>query len=256
MYCHGVKENLDKAVIDAFKKTGIRGILRRGYSDSTQFPADLACNYNETETDFFNAIDELATLTKNTPRVTLAIAPGIIWDLSEEGLLKCREYANRYSIPITLHLVESPEDNAYSLSNHNMRAIPYLEKLGLLGPDFIAIHCVDMNSEDIDILAKHNVKVSHNSISNLIIGYNFSPVVTMKEKGVVVGIATDGAASNDCQNMLEVLKITSLIHKSVHQNPKVLNQWEIIKMATIDGAKVLGKENEIGSIKVGKKLIY
>ena len=134
-----------------------------------------------------------------------------------------------------------------------MKTIPYLEKLGLLGPDFIAVHCVDMNSEDIDILAKHNIKVFHNAISNLIIGYNFSPVVAMKEKGIVVGITTDGAASNSCQNMLEVLKITSLIHKSVHQNPEVLNQWEIIKMATIDGAKVLGKENEIGSIKVGKK---
>ena len=125
--------------------------------------------------------------------------------------------------------------------------------MGILGPDFIAVHCVEMNSEDIDILAKHNVKVSHNAISNLIIGYDFSPVVKMKEKGMVVGIATDGAASNDCQNMLEVLKITALIHKSVNQNPEVMDQWEVLKMATIDGAKVLGKEKEIGSIKVGKK---
>ena len=130
MYCHGVNDNLDKAVIDAFEATGIRGVLGRGYSDATQFPADLSCDYNETETDFFNAIDALVTLTKNNPMVTLAIAPGIIWDLSEEGLLKCRAYANQYNIPITLHLVESKEDNEFSLSNHNMRTIPYLEKWG------------------------------------------------------------------------------------------------------------------------------
>lgn len=253
MYCHGIDDHLDEAVIDAFIATGIRGVLGRGYTDSTQFPDTIACPYNETEADFFNAIDRLAQKTEHIAKVTLAIAPGIIWDISEKGLLTCRAYANKYKIPITLHLVESKEDNEFCLVTHNMRTIPYLEKMGILGPDFIAVHCVDITSTDIDILAKHNVKVSHNAISNLIIGYDFSPVIPMKEKGIIVGIATDGAASNDCQNMLEVLKITALIHKSVHQDPEVMDQWEILKMATIDGATVLGKENEIGSIKVGKK---
>lgn len=252
MYCHG-QPGLDIEVIKAFEKIGIRGIFGRGNTNTDSFPKDIACPYKETEEMFLSDVERLAQEYKDHPRISIAIAPGIIWDISDNGFRKIREIADKYKIPITMHLVETEDDDEYSLKTMGMRTIPYLEKVGILGPDFIAVHCVHMNDEDRALLKKYDVKISHNPVSNMILASGVAPIPKFLEEGMTVSLAFDGAASNDTQDMLEVIKTTALLHKVNTRNAAVVSAGEVLEMATLGGAKSVLMEDRIGSIEVGKK---
>ena len=248
MYCHGKEAGLDDAVVESFRRTGIRGVLGRAHTKVGNMPEGSECLIDETEDMFFADVDRLIEETKNEDKISLALAPGIIWDLSEAGYKKCREYADKYNIPITMHILETVDDDEYSQATYGKTTIAFLESTGVLGPDFIGVHCVAMSDNDFEIMKKHNVPIAHCPISNMVLGSGFAPVPRMKEEGFVVGLATDGAASNDSQNFLEVVKATALVHKAATKNPKVMPAEMVLEMATIDGAKALGMENKIGSI--------
>lgn len=253
MYCHGKETGLDDAVIEGFKASGIRGVLGRAHTKVGNMPEGSECPIDETEDMFFADVDRLMVETKDEEKISLALAPGIIWDLSEEGYKKCRVYADKYNIPITMHILETVDDDEFSQSTYGKNTMAFLESTGVLGPDFIGVHCVDMSDEDFEIMKKHKVPVAHCPISNMVLGSGFAPIPRMKAEGMVVGLATDGAASNDSQNFLEVIKATALVHKANTKNPKVMPAEMVLEMATIDGAKALGMDKEIGSIEVGKK---
>jgi 5-methylthioadenosine/S-adenosylhomocysteine deaminase len=251
MYCHG-KPGLDDAVLKAFEDIGIRGILGRGHTKTDGLPQECACEINETEDMFFAEVERLANKYKDHPRISIALAPGIIWDLSEEGYKKTRALANKYGLLITMHTVETEDDDEYCFKDRGMATIPYLEKVGMLGPDFISVHSVHMTPEDILMFKKHDVKVSHNPVSNMILASGVAPVPEFLKQGITVSLATDGAASNDTQDMLEVLKTTALLHKLHTRNAAVVSASEVLEMATLGGAKTVGMEKAIGSIGTGK----
>lgn len=251
-YCHG-KLGIDDAVIKAFEDLGIRGILGRGHTKVSGFPPGCECEIDETEEMFFSDVERLAQKYADHPTVGVAISPAIVWDLSEEGYYKVRELANQYKIPIAMHTVETEDDDEYCLKERGMRLIPYLEKVGLLGPDYIAVHSVQMTPEDIDLFSKYDVKVSHNPVSNMILASGVAPVPEFLERGITVGLATDGAASNDTQDMMEVLKTTALIHKLHTRNAAAVSASQVLEMATLGGAKCVLMEDRIGSIEIGKQ---
>ena len=252
MYCHG-QPDLDIEVLKAFEKIGIRGVFGRGHTNTDSFPKDIACPYKETEEVFLSDVENLAKEYQDHPRISIAIAPGIIWDITENGFRKIREIADKYKIPITMHLVETEDDDEYLLKAKGIRTIPYLEKVGILGPDFIAVHCVHVNDEDRTLLKKYDVKISHNPVSNMILASGIAPIPKYLEEGMTVSLACDGAASNDTQDMLEVIKTTALLHKVNTRNAAVVSAGEVLEMATLGGAKSLRMEDRIGSIEVGKK---
>jgi 5-methylthioadenosine/S-adenosylhomocysteine deaminase len=253
MYAHGSQTGLDDAVVKAFDETGIRGILGRAQTDTRGFPEDVKCAVNETEDMFFADVDRLAKELNGHERITLAIAPGIIWDLTEAGFRKVRQYADKYGIRITMHLDETCDDDEYAKGEYGINAAEVLERNGLLGEDFIGVHLIQLDQKTLDILQKKGVKVSHNPVSNMIMASAVSPIPELMKRGLVISLGTDGAASNDTQNMLEVIKIAAILHKCFHQDAALLPAIEILKMATSEGAKVVGRENEIGSIETGKK---
>jgi 5-methylthioadenosine/S-adenosylhomocysteine deaminase len=250
MYCHG-KEGLDDPVIKAFEDIGVRGILGRGHTDTNPFPC--ACEINETEEMFFADVERLAAKYQGHPRISIALAPAIIWDLTEKGYLKTRELADKYGILITMHTVETEDDDQYSLETYGMRTVPYLEKVGILGPDFIAVHCVHMSAEDIALFKKYDVKVSHNPVSNMILAAGVAPVTEFMKQGITVSLATDGAASNDTQDMIEVLKVTALLQKTHTRDVAAISAGQMLEMATLGGARSVLMEDQIGSIEAGKK---
>jgi 5-methylthioadenosine/S-adenosylhomocysteine deaminase len=252
MYCHG-KAGLDDMVIKAFEDIGIRGILGRAYTNTATLPADCPCELNETEEMFFSEVERLAEKYKNHPRISIAIAPGIIWDVSEEGFKTIRSLADKHGLLITMHTVETEDDDEYCLANRGMRTIPYLEKIGLLGPDYISVHSVHMKPEDIKIFKDLDVKVSHNPVSNMILASGVAPVPEFLKQGITVSLATDGAASNDTQDMMEVLKTTALMHKLHTRDAAVVSADQVVEMATLGGAKTIGRAGELGSIEPGKK---
>jgi len=253
MYAHGSQTGLDDAVVKAFDETGIRGILGRAHTKTDDFPKSNACANNETEAMFFADIDRLASALKGHERVTLALAPSIIWDLGEEGYRKLRSYADKYGLRITMHLDESPDDDEYAMEQYGVNAVELLDRNGVLGEDFIGVHLVQLDQKSLDILQKKRIKVSHNPVSNLILASGIAPIPELKRRGLDIGLGTDGAASNDSQNMLEVIKTAAILHKCAHRDAALLPAIEILKMATIEGARVVGREREIGSIETGKK---
>lgn len=252
MYCHG-KPGLDDMVIKAFEDIGIRGILGRAFTNTSTLPADCPCELNENEEMFFAEVERLAGIYQDHPKISIAIAPGIIWDVSEEGFKTIRSLADKHGLLITMHTVETEDDDEYCLANRGMRTIPYLEKIGLLGPDYISVHSVHMQPEDIAIYKKLDVKVSHNPVSNMILASGVAPVPEFLRQGITVSLATDGAASNDTQDMMEVLKMTALMHKLHTRDAAVVSANQVVEMATLGGAKTIGREEELGSIAPGKK---
>ena len=129
----------------------------------------------------------------------------------------------------------------------------YLDSLGVLDRHVIAAHCVALTDRDIAIMKNRKVKASHNPISNLKLASGISPVPKMLKEGVTVSLGTDSPCSNNTADMFEIMKITAILHKGVSKNPALTPAQQVLEMATIEGAKALSWENEIGSIEVGKK---
>jgi 5-methylthioadenosine/S-adenosylhomocysteine deaminase len=252
MYCHG-QEGLDDSVMQALEDIGVRGILGRGHTKTNKFPKEYACKHNDTEEMFFDDVKRLALKYHEHSRLSVAMAPGIIWDLSHEGFIKARDFAKELGLLITMHLVETEDDDEYSLKTKGMRTIPYLEKVGILAPNFLAVHCVHMTDEDITLFKKYDVKVSHCPISNMILASGTAPIPKFMKAGVNVSLAVDGAASNDTQDMLEVIKMTALKQKLITRNANIITASDVLEMATLGGAKALLMEEKIGSLEVGKK---
>jgi 5-methylthioadenosine/S-adenosylhomocysteine deaminase len=172
-----------------------------------------------------------------------------------------RELNKRYGSPDApimwhLHVAETSDEpkkieRAFKVSVQS-GVVEYLDSLGVLESNVIAAHCVSLTSRDIEILKERKVKVSHNPLSNLKLGSGISPVSDLLKAGVTVSLGTDGSCSNNSADMFEVMKTTALLHKGVQKEPTLLPAEQVLRMATIEGAKALLWEKEIGSIETGK----
>ena len=231
-------------VAEAAIKIGIRGVLARGL---IQFTDPEGKNLQEN----IDLIEKYHK--KGDGRITCLIGPHAPYTTSPEYLQKVMAAADKQGVGLHIHISETKQEVEDIYKGHGVSPVEYLEKLGLFERHVVAAHCVHVSEKDMDILKKHNVGVCHNPGSNLKLASGIAPVPTMLEKGINVGIGTDGASSNNNLNMFEEMHLTSLIHKGHNLNPLILNAREVLEMATIGGAKVLGLDHEIGSLEEGKK---
>ena len=235
-------EDVARAVEDA----GIRAVLSYGmidFGDSEKREAEI-----EENLQLFKSCNGMAD-----GRIKVFFGPHSPYTASEDLLIKVRELADEYNMGIHIHVSETEKEINDSLDEKGLRPFEYLEKIGFLGPDVVAAHCVWLSDEEIKIIKKHDVKVSHNPCSNMKLASGIAPVSKLIENDICVSIGTDGASSNNNLDLIEELKTASLLQKVSTLDPKVLTSDEAITMATIKGAEALGLENEIGSIEVGKK---
>ena len=133
--------------------------------------------------------------------------------MTEAGLRAVRRIADQTGMFITMHVNESPFDNISAQERFGRPTIPMLAHTGLLGPDFLAVHCVHMTDEDIELFVEHGVSVAYNAVSNMYLGSGIAPIAEMEAAGLTIGLATDGSGSNNCQDMLETLKFSALLQK-------------------------------------------
>ena len=235
-------EDVARAVEDA----GIRAVLSYGmidFGDAEKREAEI-----EENLQLFKSCNGMAD-----GRIKVFFGPHSPYTASEDLLIKVRELADEYNMGIHIHVSETEKEINDSLDEKGLRPFEYLEKIGFLGPDVVAAHCVWLSDEEIKIIKKHDVKVSHNPCSNMKLASGIAPVSKLIENDICVSIGTDGASSNNNLDLIEELKTASLLQKVSTLDPKVLSSDEAITMATIKGAEALGLENEIGSIEVGKK---
>lgn len=251
-YCHGYP-GIDDAVCDAFDEIGIRAVLARSFTELDDFDPHYLPPLQETEDDFLAEVERLDDKYMDHPRIDVAIAPVLIWSITPEAFRKCREIADKRKLLITLHINETVDDNIVCQKKYGADAIALLEKWGILGPDFVGVHCVNMTPEEIEIFRKYGCKVSHNPVSNMILASGAAPVPDFQNANIPVSLATDGSGSNDSQDMIEVLKATALLHKCVRRDASIVTAEEVLEMATLGGARCLGREKDLGSLEVGKK---
>jgi len=161
--------------------------------------------------------------------------------------------ADETGMKIHIHVSETQKEINDVSAEKGLKPFEYLDSIGFLGPDVICAHCVWLNDDEIEIIKKNDVKISHNPCSNMKLASGIAPISKLLENDICVSIGTDGASSNNNLDLIEELKTASLLQKVSTLDPKVLTSDEAIAMGTINGAKALGLEDEIGSIEVGKK---
>jgi len=253
MYAHP-HPYLSDAVIRAFRELKMRGIFARGMQDSGEkfgISPKIIEDVKTIEKDCRRLFKEYHG--KDNDRIHIWLAPGVVWSSSQESLKMVWALTQEYKTGFTIHISETPFDRQASKEVHGITDVEVLEKLGIVGPNVLMVHCVYLTPRDIRMLKYYDVKVSHNAVSNMYLASGIAPIPQMIERGITVGLGTDGAASNNTQDMIETLKITSLLHKVHTLDPTIITAEKVFEMATIDGAKALGLEDKIGSLEVEKK---
>ena len=237
MYFHG--EIAAKAV----KEMGIRGVLSEVFFDL----------FDETKgkkgrEKVKKGIEELKDY--KCDRIIPALGPHALYTVSSEGLQWVKEFADKNDLLIHFHLAETKNENDDFKKQHKMRPVPYLEKIGFLGENLVAAHCIWLNKEDMKILAKQNVKISHNPISNMKLAVGSTlPYIELKNAGCIVSLGTDGCASNNNLDMFDSMKFAALGQKAYTNDPTAMSAYETFDMATKNGAKAL--RLSAGEIKEG-----
>jgi len=251
MYHYTPEENEAKA----FAETGLRGVIGhvcfswRKKQDKKALK-DLAKNWH----DKANGLIRVSV----DPHSPYTVDPEYMKELKEIKEELNQKYGSEKT-PIIwhTHVAETIDEQekiqkAFKIKLKN-GVMTYLDSLGVLDKHVIAAHCVALTDRDMTIMKKRKVKASHNPISNLKLASGISPVPKMLRKGITVSLGTDSPCSNNTADMFETMKATALLHKGVNKNPTLTPAKQVLEMATIEGAKALSWENEIGSIEVGKK---
>ncbi|HSN69977.1 MAG TPA: TRZ/ATZ family hydrolase [Steroidobacteraceae bacterium] len=189
---------------------------------------------------------------RDDPLVTTAFAPHAPYTVSDATLIRVRRAADELDMPVTMHLHESEREIADSLERHGVRPLARLERLGLANPLLCGIHMTRLDETDLELIERRSVQVVHCPQSNLKLGNGIAPVPGLLERGINVAIGTDGPASNNDLDMIEELRLATLLARSTGADQKVLDAHRALRLATLNGAQALGLAESIGSIQPGK----
>ena len=189
---------------------------------------------------------------RDEPLLGFCLAPHAPYTVSDQSFAKMLTYAEQLNVPIHTHVHETRDEIAQSIAQYGVRPIERLARLGLLGPNFIAVHAVHLEPEEIALLAQQGCHIAHCPSSNLKLASGFAPIPSLIEAGVNIGLGTDGAASNNRQDLFGEMRLAALLAKAISNRADALPAYEALAMATINGAKALGLESKIGSIEIGK----
>lgn len=228
----------------AVKESGMRAVISRG----------LVGNGNDEAGQLrLRQAYEERDAAKDCDRLTFMLGPHAPYTCDDAYMRIVSEEAKKNHMGIHIHLSESESEIQQIKEKYGCSPIEMADKNGLFDVPAIAAHCVQITESDMEILKKKNVSVVTNPASNMKLGNGFAPVPEMLEKGINVCLGTDGAASNNSLNMFHELSLLTLIHKGVKKTPQCISAKDGFRIATINGAKALGLEKEIGSLEVGKK---
>jgi 5-methylthioadenosine/S-adenosylhomocysteine deaminase len=191
---------------------------------------------------------------RGDPLITAALAPHAPYTVSTDHLREVRALATELSAPILIHLAETEDEVRQIVERFGHRPVAYLESIGFLGRDVVAAHVVWPDESEIGILARRGVGVAHCPESNMMLASGIAPVVALRNAGVQVGLGTDGpAGSNNNLDMIEEMASAARLQKVTERNPRALGAREVLQMATIEGARVLGLDAKIGTLEIGKE---
>ena len=234
-------------VASSVDKAGMRAVLGETWLD---FPAPGHANLEESK----KVTRAFLEKWKGHPRVTAAIAPHAPYTCSRETLQAARALADEYGAPLLTHVSETQDEQRQILEKYGKSPTAWLDEIGFLGPRLSIAHGVWLSPDDLKLLAAKNVSLSHNPESNMKLGSGIAPIAAARKAGVVVGLGTDGAAgSNNDLDMLDAMDFAGKLAKVAALDPTPLTAPELLRMATIDGARALGLDRLVGSLEPGKR---
>jgi 5-methylthioadenosine/S-adenosylhomocysteine deaminase len=236
------EEEIAKATRDA----GLRGVLGETI---IQFPVADA----KTPAEGLKRAEAFIKSFRNDSLIVPAVAPHALYTNDAATLVACAELGRKYGVPVIIHLAETEDELKIARDQHHATPVGYLESIGFWGPRTLAAHGVWVNDDDIQILKKHDVGVSHNPESNMKLASGTAPVTKYLAAGVALGLGTDGAASNNDLDMFEAMRQASFLAKHATRDPTAVPARTALDMATIGGARALSMERLIGSLEVGKR---
>lgn len=251
MYAHP-RPGLTARVIEAFQCSGIRGHVCRGFLTAGAEHGIPPALIETPEKALADARALIARYHQPEGRVKVGLAPSMIWALDEKALRGTRQLADETGVLITTHVAETDFEIQQSQSRFQCTDTEFLGDIGFLGPDVLAVHCVQCHAGDIHILQRHDVRVSHNPCSNLYLASGVPPIPAMLAAGITVGLGSDGPASSNNHSLFQAMKTAALLQKGVHRDPTIITAEKVLEMATIDGARAIGLEHAVGSLEVGK----
>jgi 5-methylthioadenosine/S-adenosylhomocysteine deaminase len=237
----------EDAVAEETKAAGMRGVLGETFID---FPAPD----NRNEAEMLAYTEKFLKKWQGDPLIQAAAAPHSIYTCSRKTLQDAAALARKYHAPILIHTAEMKKEWEDSQKQNGMSPVQYLDKIGVLGPDVVSAHCIFVDEADRKTLAQKQVGCVHNPSSNMMLASGVSPVAEMRAAGVAVGLGTDGpAGSNNDLDLMEEIDLAAKLAKITKMDPLALNARAVVEMATIEGARALHLEKEIGSLEAGKK---
>jgi 5-methylthioadenosine/S-adenosylhomocysteine deaminase len=238
----------EDTITEAISTVGMRAIVSQGFADFIMPPDKSGFKKMMSAANRF-----VKRWQPHAPMITPAFFCHSPYTCSPETLVNVKKAAHEADILYLLHLLENQDEIDTIVNRYGKKPVQHLLDLGVLDGQTIAVHCNWLTKEDIAIFADLDVKVSHNPESSMKLAAGVAPVPGMLQKGITVGIGTDGCASNNDMDMFREMDTAAKIHKVTSLDPTVMSAETVLKMATIGGAKVLGLDKLIGSIEAGKQ---
>ena len=235
----------EDAVAQSVKESGIRAVLCTGILD---FPTPGA----KTPEEGLQKTEEFIKQFERDENIFPAVGPHAPYTCSPETLKKAFQLSEKYDTLYHIHVSETQFEVNDIKERYGNTPVKHLKQVGVLNGRVLAAHMVHPTEEEMEILAENNVKIAHCPESNLKLASGVAPVPKMIEKGIIVGIGTDGTASNDDLDIIGEISTAAKLHKGYNLDPTVLNARQALKMATIEGAKAIRKEDKLGSLEIGK----
>ncbi len=233
-------------VAEALLTVGLRGVVPESVID---FPTP-SCPSPEVALERQR---QLCQAFRHHPIIRPAVAAHAPYSVNAGNLVKAAELADEFDVPFLIHVAETRWEAETFQKEKGASPVQYLADLGVLSARTVAAHCVHVSEQDMDTLAELEVGVASNPVSNLKLGSGVAPVHRMLERGVKVGLGTDGAASNNTLDLLRDAQLAALLYKGLTGDPTCLPASRVARMLTAGGADVLGLGEEIGTLRVGKR---
>ena len=235
--------------VRAASDSGMRAVISRGLAGKSADDPAARTRLDEA----FEEMDAVWGNQKEDSRISFMLGPHAIYSCGEELLRELPGMAQEKNLGIQIHLSESRKEFDDCMEKHGCSPVAYLDSLDFFRVPVLAAHCVHVTDEDIEILARRNVSVATNPVSNMKLGNGFAPVSKMLAAGINLCVGTDSAASNNALNMFRELSILSYIHKAVDQNALSMSAVETLRCGILGGVKALGLDEKTGAIEVGKR---
>ncbi len=228
----------EEAIAEAAESAGIRAVV-------SPCPMDFRMEH------FENDWRQVKKRFSGSRLVTMWMGPHAVYTLSGEHLQRSISLSKELGVGSHVHLAETQTEQDNCMAQHGMSPTEYLEKEGMFSTKTLAAHCVVMSDHDIEILTRHGVSVAHNPQSNMKLASGIAPVRKMLDAGINVAIGTDGASSNNDLDMWEEMRTASLLQKVSTMDPCAIPAYTALQMATVNGAKAIGREGELGILAAG-----